>query len=34
MGVAVVEIDPLAPDLTANLERMAAVIIRSLGGAP
>ena len=34
MGVRVAELDPLAPDLTANLERMAEAISRSLGSRP
>jgi zinc transport system substrate-binding protein len=34
MGVGIVEIDPLAPDLTANLERMAAAIVVSVGDPP
>jgi len=34
MGVSVVELDPLAPDLVANLERMADTIARSLGNRP
>ncbi|HSL17449.1 MAG TPA: zinc ABC transporter substrate-binding protein [Methylomirabilota bacterium] len=34
MGVAVLELDPLAPDLAANLVRMAEAIARSLEGQP
>ena len=34
MGVRVVELDPLAPDLAANLVRMAEAIARSLEGQP
>lgn len=34
MGVEIVEVDPLAPDLAANLERMAAAIADSFGDTP